>query len=354
MTTSEPSDEQLLASVAELWQLADPPPVDLADGVLARLAVEDLEHELLVLVETRQPGRRASRRGRDRGPGDRLLVAGVRRPGPACLPARDRGRGPHPPRRLGGAGAGDDGRAAARGRAGRSGSPSTSSGASPSPASPRAPTGSGSSTTNPAPGSASRPPSGSEETHAARRGPQRPRTPAPVGALGHPGAARTASAVLDQVSGRLLDPGTGPGRQGRPPSQHGVRRTRDWSSLYAPDVAEVVTRLEQVAAALGWEATVRPEDAPLERRRSCARGTPGCSGCRPARPVGQGRDGDPGPRRLGAPAARPRRARARRDEPCRSRPRVLVRGSTRTRSTSRAPSTSPVPSTSPARSATRE
>jgi len=52
MTTSGPSDEELLASVAELWELADPPPADLADGVLARLAVEDLEHELLVLVES--------------------------------------------------------------------------------------------------------------------------------------------------------------------------------------------------------------------------------------------------------------------------------------------------------------
>jgi hypothetical protein len=47
------TDEQLLARVAGLYADLDPAPDDLADGVLARLAVEDLETEweLLTLVE---------------------------------------------------------------------------------------------------------------------------------------------------------------------------------------------------------------------------------------------------------------------------------------------------------------
>ena len=48
----EPDDGTLLEAVSRLWQQADPPPGDLADGVLARLAAEDLEFELLTLVET--------------------------------------------------------------------------------------------------------------------------------------------------------------------------------------------------------------------------------------------------------------------------------------------------------------
>lgn len=44
-------DATLLAAVARVWALADPPPSDLADGVLARLAAQDLEFELLTLVE---------------------------------------------------------------------------------------------------------------------------------------------------------------------------------------------------------------------------------------------------------------------------------------------------------------
>lgn len=47
-----PSDQELLAAVARAWELADPPPADLAEGVLARLAAEDLEFELLTLVES--------------------------------------------------------------------------------------------------------------------------------------------------------------------------------------------------------------------------------------------------------------------------------------------------------------
>lgn len=45
------SDEELLDAVARLWAKIDPPPEDLADGVLARLAAEDLDYELLTLVE---------------------------------------------------------------------------------------------------------------------------------------------------------------------------------------------------------------------------------------------------------------------------------------------------------------
>ena len=45
------SDADLLAAVKRMWEHADPPPADLADGVLARLAAEDLEFELLTLIE---------------------------------------------------------------------------------------------------------------------------------------------------------------------------------------------------------------------------------------------------------------------------------------------------------------
>jgi hypothetical protein len=48
----QPDDPTLLAAVGRLWQQVDPPPGDLADGVLARIAAEDLEFELLTLVET--------------------------------------------------------------------------------------------------------------------------------------------------------------------------------------------------------------------------------------------------------------------------------------------------------------
>jgi hypothetical protein len=46
-----PDDAALLTAVARVWQHVDPPPVDLADGVLARIAAEDLEFDLLTLVE---------------------------------------------------------------------------------------------------------------------------------------------------------------------------------------------------------------------------------------------------------------------------------------------------------------
>lgn len=46
------SDAALLAAVGRVWQQVDPPPGDLADGVLARIAAEDLEFDLLTLVAT--------------------------------------------------------------------------------------------------------------------------------------------------------------------------------------------------------------------------------------------------------------------------------------------------------------
>jgi hypothetical protein len=49
--TEHLSDDDLLAVIARAWQLLDPPPSDLADGVLARIAADDLEAELLTLVE---------------------------------------------------------------------------------------------------------------------------------------------------------------------------------------------------------------------------------------------------------------------------------------------------------------
>lgn len=47
-----PDDASLLAAIARLWQQADPPPEGLAEGVLAAIAAEDLELELLTLVES--------------------------------------------------------------------------------------------------------------------------------------------------------------------------------------------------------------------------------------------------------------------------------------------------------------
>jgi hypothetical protein len=45
------ADDALLDAVADLYDQLDPPPEDLAEGVLARLEVEDLDAELLTLVE---------------------------------------------------------------------------------------------------------------------------------------------------------------------------------------------------------------------------------------------------------------------------------------------------------------
>lgn len=49
---AQPDDATLLTAIARVWQQVDPPPVDLVDGVLAAIAAEDLEYELLTLVET--------------------------------------------------------------------------------------------------------------------------------------------------------------------------------------------------------------------------------------------------------------------------------------------------------------
>ncbi len=48
------SDDALLLEISRLWETLDPPPADLADGVLAALAAIDLEFEfeLLTLVES--------------------------------------------------------------------------------------------------------------------------------------------------------------------------------------------------------------------------------------------------------------------------------------------------------------
>ncbi len=53
MNAETPTDEQLMAAIRELWEAADPPPPDLADGVLAALEAADLEfeYELLSLIE---------------------------------------------------------------------------------------------------------------------------------------------------------------------------------------------------------------------------------------------------------------------------------------------------------------
>ena len=54
MNADLPTDEQLMEAIRDLWETADPPPADLADGVLAALAAADLEleYELLSLIET--------------------------------------------------------------------------------------------------------------------------------------------------------------------------------------------------------------------------------------------------------------------------------------------------------------
>jgi hypothetical protein len=63
------TDDHLLRAVAGLYADLDPAPADLADGVLARLAVQDLEteYQLLTLVERvdTRVGTRGSRGGDD-------------------------------------------------------------------------------------------------------------------------------------------------------------------------------------------------------------------------------------------------------------------------------------------------
>jgi hypothetical protein len=73
------SDDQLLEAVARLYAAYDPAPDDLADGALARLAVEDLEdeYELLTLVERVDlaAGVRSSSDAVPEGEGDDSTVA---------------------------------------------------------------------------------------------------------------------------------------------------------------------------------------------------------------------------------------------------------------------------------------
>ena len=69
-----PDDAALLEAIGRLWAQADPPPADLAAGVLARIAAEDpdldLDFELLTLVESD-------------------ALAGVRSAAPVEAPERD-------------------------------------------------------------------------------------------------------------------------------------------------------------------------------------------------------------------------------------------------------------------------
>ncbi|MET1058741.1 MAG: hypothetical protein ABWX84_04060 [Nocardioides sp.] len=53
MNAETPTDAQLMEAIRDLWEVADPPPPDLADGVLAALAAADLEleYELMTLIE---------------------------------------------------------------------------------------------------------------------------------------------------------------------------------------------------------------------------------------------------------------------------------------------------------------
>ena len=51
MSEQPPSDDALLDKIEELYEQLDPPPADLAEGVLARLEAETLDAELLTLVE---------------------------------------------------------------------------------------------------------------------------------------------------------------------------------------------------------------------------------------------------------------------------------------------------------------
>ena len=50
-TPETSADAELLDAIAELWDVLDPPPEDLSEGVLARIETNDLDAELLTLVE---------------------------------------------------------------------------------------------------------------------------------------------------------------------------------------------------------------------------------------------------------------------------------------------------------------
>ena len=70
------TDEQLLDAIAVLYAEVDPAPDDLADGVLARLAVEGLESEYEMLTLVERVDHAAGTRGADViAPGDEATVA---------------------------------------------------------------------------------------------------------------------------------------------------------------------------------------------------------------------------------------------------------------------------------------
>jgi hypothetical protein len=72
----KPTDEQLLDAIAVLYADLDPAPDDLADGVLARLAVEGLESEYEMLTLVERVDHAAGTRGADViAPGDDATVA---------------------------------------------------------------------------------------------------------------------------------------------------------------------------------------------------------------------------------------------------------------------------------------
>jgi serine protease len=67
--------------------------------------------------------------------------------------------------------------------------------------------------------------------------------------------------VLDQVDGRLLDPGTALSVKGVRPRSTVYVGPRLMVSL-GPETATTIERLQQVAETLGWQATVHPDDEP--------------------------------------------------------------------------------------------
>ena len=72
----KPTDDELLDAIAMLYADLDPAPDDLADGVLARLAVEGLESEYEMLTLVERVDHAAGTRGADViAPGDDATVA---------------------------------------------------------------------------------------------------------------------------------------------------------------------------------------------------------------------------------------------------------------------------------------
>jgi hypothetical protein len=72
----KPTDDELLDAIAMLYADLDPAPDDLADGVLARLAVEGLESEYEMLTLVERVDHAAGTRGAEViAPGDEATVA---------------------------------------------------------------------------------------------------------------------------------------------------------------------------------------------------------------------------------------------------------------------------------------